>query len=82
MNTQQNKVGFGAGMGQQYDNFEASRDTNEDDEDFDYSKGEAPQTEGQASSLGLNAKKLDESENTNSNYLGDDDGMIHENSQG
>ena len=89
MNSQQSKAGsLGAARGQleQYDNFDASmspRDTNDDD-DYDYSKGAAlarsGAAEGHASSLGLNAKG--ESETTNTNYLGDDDGMIHENSQG
>lgn len=43
--------------------------------------GQSDAAEGQASSLGLNDPKGDV-ENTNTNYLGDDDGMIHENSQG
>jgi hypothetical protein len=58
------------------------RDTNDDDIDYDYSKGaplaRSDAAEVQASSLGLHAKV--ESDNTNTNYLGDDDGMIHENS--
>lgn len=70
---------------QQYDNFDVSN-THEADEGYDDSKGEdiigTQQTDPQVSSIGLNQKKIDDTENHATNYQGEDIGMIHENEQG
>ena len=74
-----------------YDNFESTmsqRDTQDlQEEEGEYAYAPAPSMDvnktddAQGSRLGLQDKKANLSHTrTNSNYMGDDDGMIHENS--